>query len=142
MPRVSFRPRKAITAMQVCEDASSVRACRRNRRDTWCPGRGPQKNRSASRRLLELDPLNSHSPRRSFNEGGSINPQLLNLSTTKLSFGYWRGEKLVGSMKYRSIWSTSGPFASDSAFTSFHSGSAWKAAQFFSASARLGCSRM
>ena len=43
-------------------------------------------------------------------------------------------EKLVGSMKYRSIWSTSGPFASDSAFTFCHSGSAWKAAQFFSPS--------
>src|SRR6266404_3813715 len=47
---------------------------------------------------------------------------------------YLSAEKLVGSMKYRSIWSTSGPLASDSAFTFCHSGSAWKAAQFFSAS--------
>ncbi len=47
---------------------------------------------------------------------------------------YCRAEKLVGSMKYRSMWSTSAPFASDCALTSFHSESAWKAAQFFSAS--------
>ena len=55
---------------------------------------------------------------------------------------YFSAEKLVGSMKYRSIWSTSAPFTSESFFTFCHSGSAWKAAQFFSASWRLGCSRM
>src|SRR2546426_801642 len=34
-----------------------------------------------------------------------------------------------------------GPCVSDLAFTFFHSGSAWNAAQFFFASSRLGCSR-
>src|SRR6516164_3229583 len=36
----------------------------------------------------------------------------------------FRAEKLVGFTKYRSMWLTSGPRASDSAFTFCHSGSA------------------
>src|SRR6266851_9974997 len=44
-----------------------------------------------------------------------------------LSVIYLSPEKLVGSIKYLSIWLASAPLISESAFTFCHSGSAWNA---------------
>ena len=50
-----------------------------------------------------------------------------------------RGEKSVSAIKVESIFSANLPFASDSSFTRFHSGSSWNDLQLAVAASRLGC---
>src|SRR6266568_8143393 len=62
------------------------------------------------------------------------------LASNDTHFSYRnRGEKSVSAIKVESIFSANLPFASDSSFTRFHSGSSWNDFQLAVAASRLGC---